>query len=84
MLDAPIIAGAGLKSVWEIVGALRAGEMAASSAGVFLFGVIAAAVSGYFCIKFLLQYLQRHSIAIFTYYRWVLAALIVIVALVRM
>lgn len=83
LLSAPIIAGAGLKSLWDILEALRGGEMATSSVSLFLIGLGAAAISGYFCIRFLLQYLQRHSIAIFTYYRWALAALIVIVTMLR-
>lgn len=83
LLSAPIIAGAGLKSLWDILEALRGGEMATSSVSLFLIGLGAAAISGYFCIRFLLQYLQRHSIAIFTYYRWALAALIVIVTVLR-
>lgn len=84
LLSAPIIAGAGLKSLWDVLEALRGGELATSSMSAFVIGMVAAAVSGYFCIRFLLQYLQRHSIAIFTYYRWGLAALIVLITLLRL
>ncbi len=83
LLSAPIIAGAGLKSTWDIVQEMRAGGISAAELSLFPIGFIAAAVSGYFCIKFLLRYLQGHSVAIFAYYRWVLAGLIVLVALVR-
>ncbi len=83
LLSAPIIAGAGLKSAWEVVQGLRSGAIPASGLILFPIGFAAAAVSGYFCIKFLLRYLQEHSVAVFTYYRWVLAAVIVVVALVR-
>jgi undecaprenyl-diphosphatase len=83
LLSAPIIAGAGLKSMLDIFQSWRAGEMATSDLLLFPVGFAAAAISGYFCIKFLLQYLQRHSIAVFAYYRWALAALIVLVAMLR-
>ena len=83
LLSAPIVAGAGLKSAWDVFQELQAGTMAASSLIFFPIGFAAAAITGYFCIKFLLQYLQGHSTAVFAYYRWALAALIVVVALAR-
>jgi undecaprenyl-diphosphatase len=46
-------------------------------------GAIAAAVSGYVAIGFLLRYLQRKSTNVFVYYRWALAALLVLVVLIR-
>ncbi len=83
LLSAPIIAGAGLKSMWEVLKGLQSGAIPASGLILFPIGFAAAAISGYFCIKFLLRYLQGHSVAIFAYYRWALAGLIVLVALVR-
>jgi len=84
LLSAPIIAGAGLKSVWDIIQQYRGGG-AFSSAELILFpfGFVAAAISGYFCIKYLLRYLQKYSTDLFVYYRWGLAILIIIVAIVR-
>jgi undecaprenyl-diphosphatase len=83
LLSAPIIAGAGLKSMLDVFQAWQAGEIAASGLLLFPVGFAAAAISGYLCIKYLLRYLQHHSIAIFAYYRWALAALIVLVAVLR-
>ncbi|MCX7671478.1 MAG: undecaprenyl-diphosphatase UppP [Anaerolineae bacterium] len=83
LLSAPIIAGAGLKSLWDVLKELRAGQMAAADLWLFAAGLLAAAIVGYLCIKYLLRYLQEHSTAVFTYYRWGLAALIVIVAIAR-
>jgi len=83
LLSAPIIAGAGLKSLYEIYSGLKTGAIAQNDLLLFPIGFIAAAVSGYFCIRFLLNYLQKHSMNVFVYYRWVLAALVAIVALVR-
>jgi undecaprenyl-diphosphatase len=50
---------------------------------VFALGVLAAAVSGYLCIAFLLRYLQRNSTLPFVLYRVALAAAIVAIALGR-
>jgi undecaprenyl-diphosphatase len=83
LLSAPIVAGAGLKSAWDVFQEVQAGTMTAASLIFFPIGFAAAAIAGYFCIKFLLQYLQQHSVAVFAYYRWALAAVIVIVALAR-
>lgn len=84
LLGAPIIAGAGLKSVYDMVKAAHAGlGLAGSELILFPIGIIVAAISGYLCIKYLLNYLQKHSTDVFVYYRWVLAGLIVVVALLR-
>jgi undecaprenyl-diphosphatase len=83
LLSAPIIAGAGMKSLIEIVGQLRAGDIPQSELLLFPIGFVAAAVSGYFCIKYLLIFLQRKSTDIFVYYRWGLALLLIAVALTR-
>jgi len=84
LLSAPIIAGAGLKSVWDLSQQLHTGGSFTSEEWIlFPIGVIAAAISGYFCIKYLLRYLKTHSTDLFVYYRWGLAALIIVVALLR-
>ena len=83
LLSAPIIAGAGLKSVFDIFKDIQTGAIAPNEIILFPIGFLAAAISGYLCIKFLLRYLQNHSTNLFVYYRWALAVLIVVVALVR-
>jgi len=83
LLSAPIIAGAGLKSLWEIVKDIQSGALAQSDLILFPIGFIFAAASGYLCIKYLLRFLQRNSTDLFVYYRWALAVLIIVVALVR-
>jgi|WetSurMetagenome_2_1015567.scaffolds.fasta_scaffold98796_2 undecaprenyl-diphosphatase len=84
LLGAPIIAGAGLKSLWDFYQQAQSGAgFAQGELLALVLGFIAAAVSGYFCIKFLLRFLQKNSTNIFVYYRWGLAAFIIIVALVR-
>ncbi len=83
LLSAPIIAGAGLKSLWEIYSSLRIGEISRTDLILFPVGIIVAAISGFLCIRYLLKYLQQHNMNIFVYYRWGLAILIVVVALIR-
>jgi undecaprenyl-diphosphatase len=79
LLSAPIIAGAGAKNAYDLA---RAG-ITSSEALFFGVGVLSAAISGYLCIKFLLRFLQRHSTDVFVYYRWLLAAFVIVVAMMR-
>jgi undecaprenyl-diphosphatase len=83
LLSAPIIAGAGLKSLYDIYKGLQSGAIARADLVLFPIGVIAAAITGWLCIRFMLNYVQKHSYNVFAYYRFALAALIVVVALVR-
>jgi undecaprenyl-diphosphatase len=84
LLSAPIIAGAGLKSTWDMVQQYQGGiSFSSAELILFPFGFVAATISGYFCIKYLLRYLQKNSTNLFVYYRWGLSLLIIIVALVR-
>jgi len=83
LLSAPIIAGSGVKSLIEIASGLKSGTIASNEWVLFPIGIITAAVSGYLCIRFLLNYLQSHSINPFVYYRWGLALVVFVVALVR-
>jgi len=73
-----------LKSAWDLFHQFRAGAgFASGELLLFPFGFVAAAISGYFCIKYLLRFLQKNSTDIFVYYRWGLAILIIVVALIR-
>jgi undecaprenyl-diphosphatase len=83
LLSAPIIAGAGLKSLYDVYKGLGSGAVASSSLVLFPIGFVAAAISGYLVIRFLMRFLQTNSTAIFVYYRWALAVLIIVVALAR-
>jgi undecaprenyl-diphosphatase len=83
LLSAPIIAGAGLKSLYDFSEQIAAGTIAKSELSIFPIGFIAAAVSGFFCIKYLLSYLKKHSTNVFVWYRFALAALVVVVSSIR-
>lgn len=83
LLSAPIIAGAGMKGLYEFFKGYQSGIISPSDALLFPIGFIVAGISGFFCIRFLLGYLQKHTTIVFIYYRWALAILICLVALAR-
>lgn len=83
LLLAPITAGAGIKSLYDVVQEIQVGTLASNDLIFFLIGMISAAISGYLCIRFLLNYLQKHNVNLFAYYRVALAAVIIVVALFR-
>lgn len=69
LMSAPIILGAGVKQVIEIY---QQGLLADNLLLYFL-GFAAAALSGYFCIKYFLNFLKKHSLLLFIYYRLAVA-----------
>jgi undecaprenyl-diphosphatase len=83
LLSAPIIAGAGAKSLLDIYQQVQAGAITPAELTLFPIGFLAAAISGYLCIKYLLRFLQKNSTVVFVYYRWALAVLVIVVAVVR-
>jgi undecaprenyl-diphosphatase len=74
LLGAPLIAGAGAK---KLLDALQDGTLA-SQAGIFLAGFLAASITGYLCIKFLLHFLQSHTMMVFVWYRLLVAFMIIV------
>lgn len=76
LLSTPVIAGAAVLK-------LRKLHLAPGEALPFGLGVLFSAVVGYFCIKFLLRYLNRHSLNLFVWYRLALAAVVILLLLVR-
>ena len=74
LLSAPIILGAG---VFNLPAIISQGS-APGQQGFYLAGFTAAAVSGYLVIAFLLRFVQTHSFAVFAYYRFVLAAVVLL------
>ncbi len=78
LMSVPIIAGAG---------DLKLGEVLASGMGahewlLFVAGFITSAFVGYFTIRFLLNYLTHHSLRVFAYYRFAVAAVVAVLLLV--
>jgi undecaprenyl-diphosphatase len=79
LMSIPVLLGAGVIATLDLLETdTLAGQLPAISVGF-----VAAAVSGYLCIRWLLGYLQRHSLYVFAYYCIGVAILTVVVALVR-
>lgn len=70
LLSTPIIAGALAK---EAVDVAKEG-LGSSEVPLFAVGIVAAGISGYACIRFLLAYLRRHSLMPFVVYRLIVGA----------
>lgn len=77
LMAIPITAGAIMGSMLGIGGSAIEGEI-----GVFVVGIFVSFLSGLFAIRFLMNYLNRHSLSVFAYYRLVFAALLLLTLLV--
>ena len=77
LMSVPITAAAALLSLVDAVG----GGIDAYGALLFFVGSVSSAVVGYLAIRFLLNYLAGHSLRVFAYYRFALAAVVVLLLL---
>lgn len=70
LLSLPAVAAAGVKETLELV------ELGLTDAplGPMAVGFVSSAVVGYLTIRFFLRYVASHSLAVFAYYRFALAA----------
>ena len=79
LLVVPAILGAGILSLLDL--ASKGGL--AGDWPLLASGFLAAAISGYVCIRFLLSYLRQGRLYVFAVYVWLLGAASLVVALVR-
>ena len=79
LLATPIIAGAGLKEVREILHVGTAGD----SGLAILVGFVTSAIVGYLCIKYLIRYLQTGTLYVFVWYRIVVGMGVLALYLLR-
>ncbi len=77
LMSIPALLGAGVMALNDL---LASGALAEQLPAISV-GFVAAAVSGYLCIRWLLHYLQRHSFYIFAAYCAVFSLLTLLVAL---
>lgn len=70
LLGIPAILGSGLLELPIVLEGIRGGAL---TAGALIAGLLAAAVSGYAAIAFLLRYLENHTTLVFVAYRLALA-----------
>lgn len=80
LMATPITAGAG---VYEAVRLVRQGGIDGASVAPLIVGMVAAAISGMAAIHFMLGFLRRQSLDVFVLYRFLLAAVVLIVWLSR-
>jgi undecaprenyl-diphosphatase len=77
LLATPVVLGAGLKKLYDV---MQEGGIPADQQIGFVIGFVAAALSGFLCIAFLLRYLQRNSLMPFIVYRLALGVLLITLA----
>ena len=77
LMSVPITSAAALLSLADAFGS----GIDASDALLFVTGSVTSGVVGYLAIKFLLDYLAGHSLRVFAYYRFALAAVVVVLLL---
>ncbi|NOZ71005.1 MAG: undecaprenyl-diphosphatase UppP [Chloroflexi bacterium] len=77
LLGTPVIFGAGLFKLKDL---LTVGANDASGTALIL-GFLAATISGFLSIRFLMRYLQNHRLNIFAYYVWTIALLSIVRAI---
>lgn len=70
VMASPLLAGAGLKKGLDLVGQ----PMGRPEVIALVVGVLTSALAGWLVIRFLIGFLRRHSLAVFAYYRFLLAA----------
>lgn len=79
LLSIPIITLAGGKKLYEIA----SDPTSANRMDVTMVGLLTSMVVGYFTIKYLLKFLAHHRLDVFAYYRFALAAVLIIILLGR-
>jgi undecaprenyl-diphosphatase len=80
LMATPVIAGAGLYELRKVIGG---GTAVDGNLVPLVVGLLAAMLSGFAAIHFLLRYLRTNSLAIFVAYRVVLAAIVIVSLLAR-
>lgn len=78
LIGLPIFAGAGLKKGYD----LSKMSISQSEWIIFAIGFVVSAIVGYFCVKYLLKFLEKYSLRGFAYYRFILAFIIIIYLIV--
>ena len=75
LLSAPIIAAAGGKQIFDLIRGENGG--ASAGIGVYIVGLLTAAIVGYAAVAFLLRFLRTNTLLPFVYYRVALGLLVI-------
>jgi len=79
LLSIPVVAGAAFFKLLD----LKSTGIPSDERTAMLVGVITAAVVGYAAIRFLLRFLANHTLNIFAYYRFAVAAIVAIALFIK-
>jgi undecaprenyl-diphosphatase len=79
LMSIPIVFAAGLKEIWDA----RHFVFTSQDIVIYTLGFFASALVGYFCIKYLLKYLQKNTLNVFAYYRIILGILILLYFMIK-
>jgi undecaprenyl-diphosphatase len=74
LLATPIVAGAALLKLRHVFSGMPHEEY-----GPFALGVLCSAIVGFLAIKYLLQYLQRHTLYVFVWYRFIFGTIVLLI-----
>lgn len=74
LLSIPVVLGAGIKKTIDLI----IEGFIANEVILYILGFLFAAVIGYFCIKYFLKYLEKHTLLPFAWYRLALAVIIML------
>jgi undecaprenyl-diphosphatase len=77
MLSIPVIFGAFLFKLKDISGAF-----AGTSGWAYAVGAIAAGITGFLCVRFLMRYVKDHRLRVFAIYTAVLGAVVIVLSVV--
>lgn len=75
LLSIPAILGAALVQAKDIVSF-------EANLSVLIAGFLSAVIFGYLAVRFMMDYIQKHSLILFAYYCWIVGALTLIISLV--
>jgi undecaprenyl-diphosphatase len=77
LLSTPVIAAAAAKAFWDL---MKHGGIPADMRGAFIVGIVVSGATGAVVIALLLNYLRRHGLWFFIYYRLVFGIIVIALA----
>lgn len=83
LLSVPVTLAAILKRLATTASDVQQNGIAAETAMFYIVGLIVSTIVGYYTVHFLLEYLRKYSLAAFAYYRFGLAAILIVYLVLR-
>jgi undecaprenyl-diphosphatase len=82
LLSLPILLGSGLIKLIELIRHWELAKLQGVSPLALTLGFIISFTTGYLCIRWLIPYLERHSLRVFAWYRLGLAGIVLLILLI--